>query len=426
MYAFLVQFVDFLRTHEIHYFLIFFFFIWLRWFVVNGIALRYKPYAKKHKTTTSIIIPVVSEPADVFTKVLNSIIAQSPDQIIVVINGPRNKELEYICSNFPGVDCHWVKKPGKRNAIDYGMKHVTGDVVVLVDSDTIWTEDTLAELIKPFADPTVGGVTTRQKITDPTATLISRLCDWLEDVRAYGTMQAMSVFGQIGCLPGRTIAFRRDILKQVMPEFMNEKFLGMHKEVSDDRSLTNLTLKAGFKTVMQTTSVVYTEAPTRWKVFLRQQLRWSEGSQYNNIRMTPWMLKNAKLMFFIYWSDMLMPFFLWGIYLSYMLRVLLFGVENNSDLLFLNNTPVMMLFAITLAGAYFSYAIRQLRVLNESPRHFVFLPLYIIILTFILAPVRMLGFARLADDMGWGTRANSYVAKKKASLKGRLINATAS
>src|SRR5208282_1848804 len=130
----------------------------------------------------------------------------------------------------------------------------------------------------PFADPEVGGVTPRQRITDPTTSLLTRFCDWLEDVRSFGTLQAMSVKGQVGCLPGRTIAFRREILNKVLPEFMNETFLGFHKEVSDDRSLTNHTLKAGYKTVLQSTAIVYTLAPPTWKKFIRQQLRWSEGS----------------------------------------------------------------------------------------------------------------------------------------------------
>lgn len=428
VYAFLVQFVDFLRTHHLHYFLIFFALVWLRWFVVNTLALFYKPFTTKHQATTSVIIPVVDEPIDVFKQVLTSITKQKPDQVIVVINGPRNIVLENACKQYAGVECYWTKTPGKRNAIKYGMKYVVGDIVLLVDSDTIWMPKMLTELLKPFANPRIGGVTTKQKITDPSSTMIARLCDWLEDVRAYGTMQAMSVAGQVGCLPGRTIAFRRNILQEVLPEFINERFLGMHKEVSDDRSLTNLTLKAGYKTVMQSTAVVYTEAPTRWKKFLRQQLRWAEGSQYNNMRMTPWMLRHAPLMAFIYWTDMLMPFFLWGIYASFFIKAAILHTTSKSDMLFLTNRPLLAVLLVTLAGAYFSYAVRQLRVLSENPRHFVFMPVYIILLTFVMAPIRMLGFARLADDLGWGTRANSYQAKKKFKfkLRGRFADATAS
>lgn len=426
MYAFLIQFVDFLRTHHVHYFLIFFALIWLRWFVVNTLALFYKPATKKYKATTTVLIPVVDEPIDVFKQVLRSITKQKPTQIIVVINGPRNIILENACKQLAGVDCYWTKKAGKRNAIKYGMKYVKGEIVLLVDSDTIWEPKMLSELLKPFADPKVGGVTTKQRITDPTANIIARLCDWLEDVRAYGTMQAMSVVGQVGCLPGRTIAFRHSILKQILPAFMSERYLGLHKEVSDDRSLTNLTLKAGYKTVMQSTAVVYTEAPTQWKKFLRQQLRWAEGSQYNNMRMSGWMLRRAPLMFFIYWTDMLLPFFLWGIYLSFFIKTVILHSTQQADMLFLAHRPLLIVLLATLGGAYFSYAIRQLRVLSENPRHFIFMPVYIILLTFVMAPVRMIGFARLADDLGWGTRANSYQAKRKFKIRERFAHAATS
>ncbi len=48
-----------------------------------------------------------------------------------------------------------------------------------------------------------------------------------------------------------------------MHDFMTQKFLGVFLEVSDDRTLTNLTLKQGFRTVYQSTSLVYTDAPTQ-------------------------------------------------------------------------------------------------------------------------------------------------------------------
>ena len=78
-------------------------------------------------------------------------------------------------------------------------------------------------------------------------------------------MPAQSVLGQIGCLPGRTIAFRRDVLERIMPDFLTQKFLGVVLEVSDDRTLTNLTLKQGYRTVYQSTSLVYTDCPTGLK-----------------------------------------------------------------------------------------------------------------------------------------------------------------
>ncbi|MBK0297157.1 glycosyl transferase family 2, partial [Bacillus sp. S34] len=75
--------------------------------------------------------------------------------------------------------------------------------------------------------------------------------------------------------------------------FMHEKFMGVFLEVSDDRTLTNLTLKEGYRTVYQYTSLVYTDAPLQVKKLFKQQLRWARGSQYNTLRMLPWMLGHA-------------------------------------------------------------------------------------------------------------------------------------
>ena len=142
---------------------------------------------------------------------------QNPSEIIVVINGPKNEGLENLCVDFnrnlpigfTPVQHYYTPVAGKRNGIRVAMEHINpnSDITVLVDSDTVWTEDTLSELLKPFAcDQKIGGVTTRQKILDPDRKLVTMFANLLEEIRAEGTMKAMSVTGKVGCLPGRTIA----------------------------------------------------------------------------------------------------------------------------------------------------------------------------------------------------------------------------
>ena len=83
-----------------------------------------------------------------------------------------------------------------------GTEMSRGEITVLVDSDTVWTDGTLPELVKPFADAAVGGVTTRQRILEPERSWITRWADWLENTRALYSMPAQSALGQVGCLPG--------------------------------------------------------------------------------------------------------------------------------------------------------------------------------------------------------------------------------
>ena len=285
VFIFLLQLRHMLGDNsEWYLFVVFSALVWFAWAIKVLFSRQYRPYTADHDVTTTVVVPVVDEPEDLFRDVLTRIVHQGPDEVLVVINGARSAVLERVCDELaPHVRWVHTAVAGKRNAIRIGVELARGDVVVLVDSDTVWTPGTLRELVKPFADERVGGVTTRQRILDPTRSWITRWMDWLENTRSLYSMPAQSALGQVGCLPGRTIAFRRSILRSVMEPFMTARFLGVFLEISDDRTLTNLTLKKGYRTVYQHTSLVYTDAPLRLGKLFRQQLRWARGSQYNKI-----------------------------------------------------------------------------------------------------------------------------------------------
>lgn len=401
---------------------LFVFFVGLTWFiwawkvVLSG---RYRPWTAPHAATTSVVIPVVDEPLALFRNVLERIVAQGPTETVVVINGPRNPDLERVCDDFaPAVRWTWTPVAGKRNAVRVGVEQTTGDIVVLVDSDTIWTRDTLAELRKPFADPTVGGVTTRQRILEPERCFLTRWADWLENSRAQYAMPAQSVLGTVGCLPGRTIAFRRDVLEDSMHEFMTARFLGVFLEVSDDRTLTNLCLQRGLRTVYQSTSLVYTDAPVRMKKMMKQQLRWARGSQYNTLRMFPWMLRHARPLAFFYLTDIVMPFLLLAVATAWGVRLATGTGENlYRGLLDLPGRGYVIpaIVAITVLMSALSMALRQLRHLEEVPGDILRMPLYVLFSTLFLMPLRAYGFLRLGHVGGWGTRAAAYSGDEPAA-----------
>jgi cellulose synthase/poly-beta-1,6-N-acetylglucosamine synthase-like glycosyltransferase len=397
---------------ELYLFAVYSAFIWVIWLLKVIISSRYRPYVEDFAVSTSVVVPVVDEPLDLFRDVLGRMVEQRPGEIIVVINGAENPELVGVCEEFaPLVRWTHTPIPGKRNAVMIGTKMSTGEITVLVDSDTVWTPDTLSELVKPFKDDRVGGVTTKQRILEPERSWITRWADWLENSRALYSMPAQSVVGQIGCLPGRTIAFRRSILMRVMDKFMTEKFLGVFLEVSDDRTLTNLTLKEGYRTVYQHTSLVYTDAPLKVKKLFKQQLRWARGSQYNTLRMLPWMLGHAPLLAFFFVMDIILPFILAGVLGGWIYRSIT-GQGYNFYQGFLKeygiSTGIITVVALMIASSVISMSIRQIRHLSEKPTDFFRLPVFIIVSTFFLMPIRLIGFFRMAHASGWGTRAGAY------------------
>jgi hyaluronan synthase len=410
MLAFLLQTDAWITDGQLRLFALFMTMIWGLWVIRVILAGHYWPTQVAWHGTTSVIVPVVDESEDLFRQVLGRIVEQRPTEIIVVVNGPRNPVLEKVCADI-GVQWHWTGTAGKRNAVRLGVALSKGEISVLVDSDTLWTPGTLRELVKPFADPAVGGVTTRQRILDPARNVLTRWADWLENVRNEYSMPAMSVLGTVGCLPGRTIAFRRSILIGSMERFLTERFLGVFLEVSDDRALTNYTLMAGYKTVYQSTSLVYTDAPTSLRKLLKQQFRWARGSQYNTLRMLPWMARETPVLALFYAADVVVPFVLVGSYLAWGIAMIHGRRTALYDQLPLPSQPgeaLLTILALSLSMTLLSFAIRFGRHFSHRPRDMVYLPVFMLINVFALMPIRVVGFLRMGHNAGWGTRSNAY------------------
>ena len=205
-----------------------------------------------------------------------------------------------------------------------------------------------------------------------------------------------------------------------MEHFMTGRFLGIFLEVSDDRTLTNECLTQGYKAVFQSTSLVYTDAPLQWKKMAKQQLRWARGSQYNTLRMFPWMLKNAKPLAFFYLADILLPFLLLGAYLGWFVRQF---IVTDIDLFEpfvttfgrFGGAALVALMAIVASTA--SSALRQSRHLRETPSDFWRIPTFLVISTLMLMPIRMIGFTRMAHNSGWGTRAGGFAGESNRNVQ---------
>jgi len=413
VFIFILQIRHMAEGHpELYLFAIYSALIWGLWIIKLVVSNRYRPFTGEFTGSTSVVVPVVDEPVELFRDVIGRMVEQKPGEIIVVINGKPNPTLVEVCEEFAPL-VRWVHTPipGKRNAVMIGTEMSNGEITVLVDSDTVWTENTLSELVKPFADERVGGVTTRQRILEPERSWITRWADWLENSRALYSMPTQSVVGQVGCLPGRTIAFRRSIMMRVMEKFMTEKFMGVFLEVSDDRTLTNLTLKEGYRTVYQHTSLVYTDAPLEIKKLYKQQLRWARGSQYNTLRMLPWMLGHAPLLALFFVLDIILPFLLAGVIGGWIYRAITGQGYNFYDGILAEygvQSGVFWVLGLMVVSSVLSMAIRQMRHLAEKPSDFFRLPIFILVSTAFLMPIRLIGFFRMGHASGWGTRAGAY------------------
>lgn len=378
--------------------------------------------SKKRTEGFGVIIPVVDEPFDIFENVLGNIAkyAIDKDTVVIIQNGKTNS-LGDITQKYGFKFIH-TPIPSKRNAIILGLNHITQKNTILVDSDSIWHTDCFSYFLKEFEDPKVGGVTSNQFIPEENvgfqARVVNRYALMLEYVRNTLSFRSQSVFGQIGCLPGRTIAFRTSIIKDAQDEFLNDYFLGHKIEFSDDRFLTNKALLSDYKTVYCHEAIVETNAPETIGKYYKQQMRWARGSQINNLRtIFKYIKKNLWYVTLIFFIDTILPFMWLGFMIGGVLQGVIDPQKNDT-------TNILQIIGLTGLSIYTTFIIKYglfTSMLKDLKFDFIRFFKYILYFTvgtvFFMTPLRVWGFITMLLNLSWGTRKEGYLQKDISSLK---------
>ena len=396
MFTFLIDSYDTIGGATPTLFMAFFAYVWLLWTVKWLAARRYRPSrAFGGGLRTSVIVPVFNEPEPIFRKALASVSANRPTELIGVVDG-GNPDVATVAYDY----CDRVlriPKAGKRAAIAAGLDATDGstDIVVVLDSDTVWEPNALQEMLRPFADGEVGGVTPRQAIFDPNANPVRRFANWLEDLRYHLTVPAQSVFGQVGCLAGRTIAYRREAFEPAVEQLVSQSVLGVPLHVGDDRVLTNELLRNGWKTVYQSTALVTTDAPSDWWTFWKQQVRWGRSSQRETFLSLRWLWRRP-IAFASFLTDVITPFALFAV-------VALAVAHAVRDVGTPTGFPLWVELPLGYAGMVTSIGLRQIPHFRRVRGDVKWLPLFVLALTFVIVPIRIAAFATMFHQ-GWASR----------------------
>jgi cellulose synthase/poly-beta-1,6-N-acetylglucosamine synthase-like glycosyltransferase len=255
---------------------------WGCWIVRRIPAVLYRPVVDEYRLSMSLVVPVYQEDPQVFAVAIESWLANDVEEVILVIDA-SDKICQEIARRYP-VTVIVTTVPGKRDALRRGWRRAQTDLVALVDSDTIWASDVAAEVCKPFADPRIGGVGTRQSVCGSTG-FLARITDMFLDHRYFDENASQTLLGKaVSCLSGRTAIYRRELLLEIEEDFMDETFWGVPCLSGDDKRLTTLILERGHLTYMQRTAEVWSTFPTRWRLFFRQRLRWARNTWRSDLR----------------------------------------------------------------------------------------------------------------------------------------------
>jgi cellulose synthase/poly-beta-1,6-N-acetylglucosamine synthase-like glycosyltransferase len=158
---------------------------------------------------------------------------------------------------------------GKPEALNCGLKHVSGEIIYCFDADYYPQRDVIEKLNSCFRDPTVGAVQGRVTVLNEPDTLVTRLValertgGYRVDQFARNELELISQFG------GTVGGFRRSLI---------EKLGGWDPDIlAEDTDLTFRIYLAGFKIKYVNDADCYEEAVDNWRSYWRQRSRWAKG-----------------------------------------------------------------------------------------------------------------------------------------------------
>ncbi|KAF8941603.1 Hyaluronan synthase 3 [Dissophora ornata] len=180
----------------------------------------------------------------------------------------------------PGPVCIMQPHRGKRSAMYTGFAALLQqgiDSVVVTDSDTYLDPAVCKELAFALAEsPIVGAATGDVRIynTGTWVSFLSSLRYWFAFNLERGAQSYHSV---VNCVSGPLGIYRMSIVADVMDDWARQSFLGVLCTYGDDRHLTNLVLRQGYKVKFSHYAICYTDTPIRFIAWVTQQTRWSKS-----------------------------------------------------------------------------------------------------------------------------------------------------
>ena len=195
---------------------------------------------------------------------------------------------------------------GKRDAMARGAREAKHELLVFVDSDSFLDPFAVRNIVQPFKDKEMGGVSGRTDVANTYTNALTKM----QAVRysiAFRVMKAAEgYFDAATCLSGPLSCYRRDLVLKYMDAWLNQRFLGQKATFGDDRSMTNFILRYN-RTTYQDSAVCMTIVPRSYKVFLRQQMRWKRSWLRESLIASRFMWKKEPFMALSFYMGVLVP-----------------------------------------------------------------------------------------------------------------------
>ncbi len=235
---------------------------------------RQRVHAGENYTpSVSVIVPAFNEEMVIAATLRSLLLSDYKNfEIIVVDDGSVDRTSEVVREKFshePRVRLFTEPNAGKANALNFGLRYATGDIVIALDADTLFASDAISALAHRFYDPRMGAVAGNAKVGNR----INIVTRW--QALEYITSQNMDrrAFASLNCItvvPGAVGAWRKELL-DLAGGFTSDT-------LAEDQDLTLRIRRLGYKIGYEESAIAWTEAPATLRALAKQRFRWAYGT----------------------------------------------------------------------------------------------------------------------------------------------------
>lgn len=391
--------------------------LWAAGFAMRAVPLAISWFAEPFTVTrrqaralnelrVTVAVPVYNEDPALLDRCLWALVNQSrqPDVIHVVEDGPSG--------DYAVLREHWLqqrrgrarvawtqlpKNQGKKAAqVAVFTSHPDADIFVTVDSDTSLEHDALREGLKPFADQGITSVAGVEENFNKGVNWLTRSVAVRNTYYQLTVWGAQSVLGDLLVNRGTFALYRAWIIRECVPAYVGEKFLGRRIKLGDDAALTLFCQWYG-RTVQQISAFSLPMQPENLSHHFRQWTRWARGAVIRNC----WRLRYLPVRSYGFWWTVMVWYM---IFMSMVVPVVLAVTWPQS-------AHVLEFAGVAVICWTYMVSTRVLAVRREGESAWFRLcslllyPVGILWATVILRPVRLYGVATFLKQR-WTTRQN--------------------
>jgi cellulose synthase/poly-beta-1,6-N-acetylglucosamine synthase-like glycosyltransferase len=247
---------------------------------------------KRRSDVTVVAVTLGTEPQ--YVDVIRGWLRADPKAIVITTIDAQLPSIKALVQSIGDarISVYSVKTPSNRRQYYQSISRVETPFFVIADDRSRWGISTLDDILSPFQDPQVGGVTGMQVVKPRNS---QKLGLW-ESFGALNLMRrnvqhsALTFFnnGQVLNLSGRLSAFRTSIFKdpRFQDHFLNDVWLGRFPiTTGDDNALTTWVVRKGWGTWFQNSpGVTIAGGVCPDRLYAKQLLRWLRDTTRSYLR----------------------------------------------------------------------------------------------------------------------------------------------